>query len=94
MILECTLSISQKAVGTYHENIEDFSPLPEGIRRYGPCVEKNEGKLIYIYEFDESRAAEAWENISNFSNKFKEVNAFPPLVQVLLKGKDVGEGSN
>jgi hypothetical protein len=52
------------------------------------------GKLIFIYEFDESKIAEASQSIYKFYNELKDVNAFPPLEQVLLKGKDVGEKSN
>lgn len=93
MILECSLIIPQRDVGVYQKYSEDLSSLPEGIRKRGP-LENNEGKLIFIYEFDESKLAEVWQNINKFSNKLKDVKAFPPLVQVLLKGKDVGEKSN
>ena len=79
MIVKCIVSISLKNIGVYAGKLCELPPLPEYITRRGPFIHEGAGdddRIITIYEFDNSRLAEAWEIISNHFDVFRDIPDF------------------
>jgi len=79
MFIKCTLSVSLKSIRVYAGRLSELPPLPQYITRRGPFIHKGVGgedRIIIIFEFDKSRLAEAWENISNQLDTFHDIPGF------------------
>ena len=79
MLIKCPLSVSLKNKGVYAVKLSEFPPLPGYITRRGPFIHHgigDDGRIDTIYEFDESRLAEAREFISNHLDLFRGIPGF------------------
>jgi len=92
MVIKCTFSIPLKSIKDYASQIMALPPLPEYITKRGPYINSGSeasNKIIIIYEFDESRFAEAYENISKHIDVFRGVPGFTYSAKLLTKGKEI-----
>jgi hypothetical protein len=80
MVIQCTLSVSLKNIGTYAGKLSEVPPLPGYITRRGPFIQDGaaggDDRIITIYEFDKSRLADAWQIISNQLDAFHDIPGF------------------
>ena len=86
MIIECSFSIPLKAIGDYNRQAKNLPPLPTYITKRGPYIDETQGmanRITTVYEFDKSRLAEAWKNISTHLDAFRAVRGFSLSAQVI-----------
>jgi hypothetical protein len=79
MLIKCTLSVSLKNIAVFAAKLSELPPLPGYITRRGPSIHRGiggDGRIDTIYEFDESRLAEAQEFISNHLDLFRDIPGF------------------
>ena len=92
MVIKCTISIPLKSIGDYAKQITALPPLPEYITIRGPYINDAVGtgnETITLYEFDESRSAEAWKSIFKQLDAFHAVPGFTFAAEILSKDKRV-----
>jgi hypothetical protein len=92
MVIKCTISIPFKSIGDYAKQITALPPLPEYITKRGPYINDASdasNEIITIYEFDKSKFAEAYENISKHINAFRGVPGFTFCAKLLTKHREV-----
>ena len=92
VVIKCTLSVSLETIKYYARQFSELPPLSESITKNGPYVNNKEGaahQIIIIYEFDKSKFAEAWENISNQLHSLRDIPGFTLSAHILEKGREV-----
>jgi len=101
MVINCSLSTSQKGFKHYARQFIDLPPLPAYITKNGPYVKDEKGgrrEIIICYEFDKSKFVEAMENICKQLGPFRDVPEFvifaelsnpQPCYSILEKGGEV-----
>jgi len=92
MVIKCTFSIPLKSIKDCASQIMALPPLPEYITKRGPYINDTSeanNEIITIYEFDKSRLAEAYENISKHMAAFRGVPGFTFSAKLLTKGRKV-----
>jgi hypothetical protein len=92
MVIKFTISIPLKSIRDYARQITALPPLPEYITKRGPYINnasEANNEIITIYEFDKSKFAEAYENISNHLDAFRGVPGFSFSAKLLKKGREV-----
>jgi hypothetical protein len=92
VVIKCTLSVSLETIKYYAGQFSELPPLPEYINKKGPYVNNKEGaahQIIIIYEFNKSKLAEAWANISNQLQSLRGVPGFALSAHMLEKGREV-----
>ena len=79
MVIRFTLPVPLEEISSYVKKISELPPLPEYIAKRGPFINNGEGdknRIITLYDFDESRLAEAWGIISNQLEVFRDIPGF------------------
>jgi hypothetical protein len=79
MVIKFTLPVPFEHISPYFIKISELQPLPEYIIKRGPFIKNKVGdkiRIITIYDFDESRLAEAWEIISDQLDVFRDIPGF------------------
>lgn len=79
MVIKCTLPVPFEHISPYFKKISELQPLPEYITKRGPFINNRVGdknRIITIYDFDESRLAEAWGIISDQLDVFRDIPGF------------------
>lgn len=92
MVIKCTFSIPLKSIKDCASQIMALPPLPEYITKRGPYINDASdasSEIITIYEFDKSRFAEAYENISKHIDVFRGIPGFTLSAKLLTKGREV-----
>ncbi len=92
MVIKFTFSIPLKSIRDCASQIMALPPLPEYITKRGPYI--NDGseasnEIITIYEFDKSRFAEAYENISKQIDAFRGIPGFTFSAKLLTRGREI-----
>ncbi len=97
MVIKCIFSIPLKSIKDYARQITELPPLPEYITIRGPYINDTVGEgnqTITLYEFDESRSAEAWKSIFNQLDAFHAVPGFTFAAEILSKDRRARKSSN
>jgi len=92
MVIKCTFSIPLKSIKDYASQITGLPSLPEYITQRGPYINDSSeanNEIITIYEFDKSKFAEAYENISKHIDAFRGLPGFTFSAKLLTKGREV-----
>jgi hypothetical protein len=92
MIIKCIFSMPSKSIRDYSRQALELAPLPAYITIRGPYINDSVGagnQAITLYEFDESRFAEAWKSIFGQLDAFHGVPGFTFAAEVLSKEKEV-----
>ena len=79
LVIKCTLPVPFEHISPYFKKISELPPLPEYITKRGPFINNRIGdknQIIIIYDFDESRLAEAWKFISDQLDLFRDLPGF------------------
>ena len=95
MVIKCTFSIPLESTRDYARQLVELPPLPEYINKRGPYIKGNGGagnQIITIYEFDQSKLSEAWENISKQVDAFRRIPGFNLSAHGLANGKRFKKG--
>ena len=93
MVIKCTLSVSLKSIKYCARQFSRLPPLPEYIIKRGPYINRPgvDGTILITYEFDKSKLAEAWENISKQWDVFRSVRGIALSAQILRKSGEVNK---
>jgi len=96
MIIKCIFSIPLKSIRDYARQVMELPPLPDYITIRGPYIDDVGGgnQTITLYEFEESRSAEAWKSIFKQLDAFHAVPGFTFAAEILSKDKRVRKVSN
>ena len=91
LLIKCTLSFSLKSIKYCARQFPRLPPLPEYIIKRGPYINGSgvDDKIIITYEFDKSKLAEAWENISKHWDVFRSVGEVALSAQILRESGEV-----
>jgi len=79
MVIKCTLLVPLKNSLHYVKKISELPPSLENITQRGPFIKKDardKNRIIMLFEFDESRSAEAWEIVLKHLNVFRDIPGF------------------
>ena len=79
MVIKCTLPFPLKVILPYLEKMSELPPLPGYITQRGPFSNndvRDKNRIIIVYDFDESRLAEAWRIISDQLDVFRDIPGF------------------
>ena len=97
MVIKCIFSIPPKSIKDYARQVMELPLLPEYITIRGPytndAVEVG-NETITLYEFDDSRYAEAWKIIFKQLDAFHGITGFTFTAELLSKNKKVKKVSN
>ena len=93
LVIKCTLSFSLKSIKYCAKQFSRLPPLPEYIIKRGPYINGSgvDDEIIITYEFDKSKLAEAWENISKHWDVFRSVGGVALSAQILKKSAKVNK---
>ena len=96
MVIKCIFSIPLKSIRDYARQVMELPPLPDYITIRGPHIDDVGGgnQTITLYEFEESRSAEAWKSIFKQLDAFHAVAGFTFAAEMLSKDKRVRKVSN
>jgi hypothetical protein len=97
MVIKCIFSIPLKSIKDYARQVMELPPLPEYISIRGPYINDDVGagnQTITLYEFEESKSAEAWKSIFKQLDAFHAVPGFTFAAEILSKDKRVRKASN
>jgi hypothetical protein len=97
MVIKCIFSIPLKSIKDYARQVMELPPLPEYISIRGPYINDDVGagnQTITLYEFEESKSAEAWKSIFKQLDAFHAVAGFTFAAEILSKDKRVRKVSN
>ena len=97
MVIKGTVSCPPKSAKEYAKRVTNLLPLPEYITIKGPYTKSTSREgitAITLYEFEESRFAEASKHIFHSLGAFYGVPGFTFSTQVWLKAKDAYESIN
>jgi hypothetical protein len=79
LVIKCTLPFPLKDISPYLKRMSELPPLPGYITQRGPFINNDGGdknRIIIVYDFDESRLAEAWEIVLNHLDVFRDIPGF------------------
>ena len=88
MGIEFSFSIPLKSIKEYARKVIEVPPLPECITKRGPYIHDTV-KIMVVYEFDESKIAEAREIISKHLEAFQGIPGFTLHSHILEKGEEL-----
>ena len=97
MVIKCIFSIPLKSIRDYARQVTELPPLPEYITIRGPYIHDAVGvgnQTITLYEFEESKSAEAWKSIFKQLDAFHSVPGFSFAAEILSKDKRARKVSN
>ena len=76
MVIKCTLLVPLKKFLPYVKKLSELPPLPGYITQRGPFINKDvrdKNQIIIVYDFEESKLAEAWKIILNHLEVFRGI---------------------
>ncbi len=85
-----SFSIPVKNIKEYARKVISLPPLPEYISKRGPYIQGG-ANLMFVYEFDKGKIAEAWEIICKHLDAFRSIPGFTLSAPILARAKE-GKG--
>jgi hypothetical protein len=92
MILKCTASIPLEHIQYYARRFSELPALPEYIFKKGPYVNDKAGaahQIIVIYEFHQSKVAEALELIQGQLGRLADIPGWVISSRIAKKGREI-----
>jgi len=83
-----SFSIPLKNIKEYARKVVELPPLPEYISKRGPYIHEA-AKIMVVYEFDQTKIADAWEIIWKHLNAFRDIPGFTLSAPISRKVQEV-----